>query len=61
MHSLLNQLETMAIHEPLTYALLTVSVTAGAAFILGHLMDRLGRAMGLDTSRRRYTQDRVNR
>lgn len=59
MQSVLQQVKSLATEAPILYALLTVGVTAVSAFILGYLMDRLGRAMGLDTSRRRYTQDRV--
>ena len=60
MHSLLNQIEALAVHQPLLYALLTVGVIAVFALIVGQLMDMLGRALGLDTSRRSHTQDRVN-
>lgn len=60
MHSLLNQIEALAIHQPLLYALLTVGVISAFAVIVGQLMDMLGRALGLDTSRRSHTQDRVS-
>ncbi len=61
MHSVLEQINSLAAASPLLYAVLTVTVTTAVALTLGYVMDRLGRALGLDTSRRKYTQDRVSR
>ena len=59
MQSVLEKLGLLATDDPLLYALITLGITTSFGVVFGRLMDWLSTRAGLDTSRRRHTQDRV--